>query len=111
MKTSYLSAFALVALSACGARPDATLNSNLVYVDDTFDACSASESVSLQGDTGTVTVAAGEEKFVKMPSYTTQTTWYCGGSRERFASSRPYNRVSVSRAGNGAIHWVMYVEQ
>src|SRR5262249_3752921 len=80
-------------------------------VGDTKDACDGSELVKLEGKSGEVKIAHSSNNVpVVLPSMTREFNWYCGGSRERSANDKPFNKILVTRASNGAIHWVFVVE-
>ena len=75
-------------------------------VGDTHDACDGSNSVSFETKNGTVHVPRSATQTFDLPSATREINWYCAGSRERSANDKPFNRVQITRADNGAIHWV-----
>src|SRR5215831_3939383 len=78
-------------------------------VGDTRDACDGNDTVKFESKDGPVSVRRNESKTAELPSSTREIHWYCAGSRERSANDTPFNVVQITRAGNGAIHWVFLV--
>jgi len=78
-------------------------------VGDTRDACDGNDTVKFESKDGPVNVHRNESKTAELPSSTREIYWYCAGSRERSANDTPFNVVQITRAGNGAIHWVFLV--
>ncbi len=75
-------------------------------VGDTKDGCDKSNPVKFQTSSGQVSVGANSPtKGFDLPGLTKEITWYCGGSRERSANDKDFNKVKISRAANGAIQW------
>lgn len=92
-----------------GAISSATPVASLVQVGDTFDACDRRNLVTFTAASGSFAVAANTAGSpVRLPSWTNQLYWYCGGVRERCANGNPFNWIHCQRAGNGAIHWIFY---
>jgi len=75
-------------------------------VGDTKDACDKSDLVKFQTSSGQAQVKANSAtKGFDLPGLTREIYWYCGGSRERSANDKEFNKVKISRAPNGAIQW------
>jgi hypothetical protein len=106
MKKSFLAVAALVgclfAVNVCVFAADKV-------VGDTRDACDGSNTVKFEGKDGAVSVKRSQTQTVQLPSSTREIYWYCSGSRERSANDTPFNAVQITRASNGAIHWVFLV--
>ncbi len=77
-------------------------------VGSTCDACASNNTVWFSAKEGRVDVSADSSKTVDLGVHQTELTWYCGGTRERCANDKAFNRVRCERAGNGAITWTFY---
>jgi len=79
-------------------------------VGDTRDGCDKSQVVSfkMKGG-GTFKVKAGEKnKDADLSAPVRELEWFCGSSREFSSNDVPYDRVRVTRADNGAIHFFFF---
>lgn len=104
----YVASAAAPLVLACCVLAGQALASDKV-VGDTRDACDGHNPVTFAGKTGSASVRAGQSETVELPSSTREIYWYCAGTRERSANDTPFNEVQITRAGNGAIHWVFMV--
>lgn len=79
-------------------------------VGDTKDGCDKSHVVSfkMKGG-GTFKVKAGEKnREADLSAPIRELEWFCGGSQEFSSNDLPYDRVRVTRADNGAIHFFFF---
>lgn len=77
-------------------------------VGDSKDGCDRDEVVKFQAKEGTVSVRANKSVTADLPGMTTEMSWYCGGSRERVANDKSFNRVRASRSNTGSISWTFF---
>jgi hypothetical protein len=106
MKKIFLAAAALV---CCLLTVDLRAFAADKVVGDTRDACDGNDTVKFEGKNGAVNVKRSQSQTAELPSMTRELNWYCAGSRERSANDTPFNVVQITRAANGAIHWVFLV--
>jgi hypothetical protein len=79
-------------------------------VGDTKDGCDKSNVVSFKIKGGsTFKVKAGEKnKEADFPAPVGDFEWFCGGSQEFSSNDVPFDRIRVTRADNGAIHFFFF---
>ena len=95
-----------VAALLAGSAP--ALAQDVERVGDTRDACDNDDRVKFHGRDGQESIPAPGGKTVDLPATTKELVWFCGGTRETSANDKPFNRVKISRADNGAIQWVFF---
>lgn len=94
----------LLAVLFCAAMASASETN----VGNTRDACDKSNPVTFETSTGQASVSASSTKSFDLPAMTTEITWYCGGSSERSANGAEFNKITITRAENGAIQWTFF---
>jgi hypothetical protein len=66
------------------------------------------QAVKFDGVHGQESIPAPGGKTVDFPATIKELVWFCGGTRQTSANDKPFNRVKISRADNGAIQWVFF---
>jgi hypothetical protein len=78
---------------------------------DTKDACDKSDLVTFQGRDGEVEVRAGRSVTADLAAPVLEMQYSCGSDDDgRVANDNPFDRVRVTRAANGAISWVFFLQ-
>lgn len=79
-------------------------------VGDTAAGCHKQHTVSVQGVSGKVSIAASETKIVDLPAATKKLDFQCGNDGESAENDTFFDRVRVSRNSNGAIQFTFYLK-
>jgi hypothetical protein len=88
-----------------------SLGGSLAHTGDTKDACDKTQLVTFDSVDGPVSVGAGQQNVEHdLASPTKEIHFTCGLSPEVARNDNPFDRVRISRAGNGAIKWVFFLK-